>query len=121
MSSSRQTEAEEEYKCVCAGAASIEVSNPEQASAVDVEMKDANGDADPHGSDQTPKPEGEQLQTGKTAEAAAGGAAAKGNHAGNVAKLETVDKKDRAIVVDEDLVRAFRYFDKTGKYCCKRA
>lgn len=95
------------------------VSNPEQASAVDVEMKDANGDTDAHGTDATPKPEGDQLQTGKAAEGAAVGAAAKENHAGHAAELESADKKHRGTVVDEDLVRAFRYFDKTGKYCCE--
>lgn len=95
------------------------VSHPEQALAVDVEMKDANGGADPPGSDATPKPEGDQLQTGKAEEGVAVGAGAKENHAGHAAELESADRKHRGTVVDEDLVRAFRYFDKTGKCCCE--
>lgn len=96
------------------------MSNPEQASAVDVEMKDANGVANPPGSEEPPKSGSAGLQTSSAAVDVAVGTAAKGTHVGNVAKLESADKKDRENIVNEDLLRAFRYFDKTGKHCCER-
>lgn len=97
------------------GAASVEVSNAEQASAVDVEMKDANGDADPKEAGRPSKAEGEEKQASNAAAPAKDGPSGSGEKealAGAGVKLESADKKDST--VDEDLVRAFRYFDKTG-------
>ena len=96
-----------------AGAASVEVSSTEQASAVDVEMKDANGDADP-------KAAGDD-QTSNAAAPAKGAPSGTGDNeapVGSAVKLENAVKKDREITVDQDLVHAFRYFDKTGQGCC---
>lgn len=104
-----------------AGPASVQVSSSEQASAVDVEMKDANGDADPKEAGDAPeagdarKAGGEDQQTSNAAPAKVVG----DNEApaGNAVKLETAVKKEREITVDQDLVHAFRYFDKTGQRC----
>lgn len=92
-----------------AGPASVQVSSSEQASAVDVEMKDANGDADPKEAGDAPKAGGEDQQTSNAAPAKVVG--------DNAVKLETAVKKEREITVDQDLVHAFRYFDKTGQRC----
>ena len=96
-----------------AGAASVEVSSPEEVSAVDVEMKDANGDADP-------KAAGVDQRSNAAAPAKGAPAGPAGNEApvGNALKLENAVKKEREITVDQDLVHAFRYFDKTGQCCC---
>lgn len=102
------------------GAASIEVSNAEQAAAVDVEMKDANGNADPKEAGDPSKAEGEEKQASNAAAPAKDGPSGTGEkevHAGAAVKLESADKKERESTVDEDLVRAFRYFDKTGQCC----
>ena len=104
-----------------AGAASVEVSNTEQASAVDVEMKDANGDADPKEAGDIPKAEGQDQQTSNAAAPAKDVPSGTGDNeapVGNAVKLETAVKKEREITVDQDLVHAFRYFDKTGQCCC---
>lgn len=94
------------------GAASIEVGNSEQASDVDVEMKDAD------------LQQGNASKPGGEGEASKAAAHAKGSVTGDeealvrdAVKLETADKVVRDIAVDEDLVCAFRYFDKTGNCC----
>ena len=99
-----------------AGAASVEVSDPAQASAVDVEMKDAIRDADPKEASDAPKAEGEDQQTSNAAAPAKGATSGTGDTEARV-KLEAAVKKEREITVDQDLVDAFRYFDKTGQCC----
>ena len=114
----------------CAGAGSVKVSNPEQASAVDVEMKDATGDADPKDATGdadpkdtkvSPKAGGGEQQSGDAplAKEPPSATGDKDAHVWKTGKLETTDKKEKESIVDEDLVRAFRYFDKTGMCWCE--
>lgn len=108
------------FSFLLTGAASVEVSNAEQASAVDVEMKDANGDADPNEAGAPSRAEGEEKQASNASAPARDGPSGTGEKealAGAAVKQETADKKERESTVDEDLVRAFRYFDKTGQCC----
>lgn len=79
-------------------------------------MKDANGDAAPQQTSDFTKSNiaAEQAQTTSAAVPASD---AKGSESKDKVKLET-ESKEKQSLVDEDLVRAFRYFDKTGQGCC---
>ena len=76
-------------------------------------MKGANADAGPQPTNDSHK---SSTAAGKaqTSSAAASGSDTQELQSKDQVKLE-MDDKERQRHVDEDLVRAFRYFDKTGK------
>lgn len=113
-----------------ADGASVKVDHPEQAAAVDVEMHDAEaaGDEQKSGAaEEAPKSEStKQLSSSSDAAAAkdakaVGGSDDKGQVKKESDKQEDHKKegqeKEKEKVLDEGLLCAFRYFDKTGGHC----
>ena len=109
----------------CADGASVKVDNPEQAAAVDVEMHDAEaaGDEQKSGAaEAAPKSEStKQLGSSSDAVAAKDAKAVGGSDDKDQVKKESDKQEDhkkegqeKEKVLDEELLCAFRYFDKTG-------
>ena len=112
-----------------ADALSIKVDDSEQAAAADVEMKESDNAGDQPSAANTAKPGSDNKQTepttdtepAKDAKAAKASSAPVDNIKGSKeAEKQPEDKKEvkekeKETIVDEDLLHAFRYFDKTGK------
>ena len=96
----------------CADGMSIKVDNSEQASAIEVEMKDATSDVPLKSSDAAAKPSDGKSDPSNEPVAAV---RSKGVESTDDLKLEG-HSKDKENLVDENLVRAFRYFDTSGKW-----
>ncbi len=108
-----------------ADGASVKVDHPEQAAAVDVEMHDAEaaGDEQKSGTAEAAPKSESTTQLGSDAAAAKDAKAVGGSDDRGQVKKES-DKqedhkkdgqeKEKEKVVDEGLLCAFRYFDKTG-------
>ena len=108
-----------------ADGASVKVDHPEQAAAVDVEMHDAEaaGDEQKSGTAEAAPKSESTTQLGSDAAAAkdakaVGGSDDRGQVKKEADKQEDHKKdgqeKEKEKVVDEGLLCAFRYFDKTG-------
>ena len=112
-----------------ADGASVKLDHPEQAAAVDVEMHDAEaaGDEQKSGTAEAAPKSESTTQLGSSSDAAAakdakavGGSDDRGQVKKESGKQEDHKKdgqekeKEKEKVVDEGLLCAFRYFDKTG-------
>lgn len=98
----------------------MRVDDPEQAAAVDLEMHDAEAAGDEQKSsaaEATPESE-DTKQRGSSSNAAVAKDAKAGGGSGDKGQVKQEDHKkegqEKEKVLDEGLLCAFRYFDKTG-------
>ena len=100
-----------------AGGTSVKVDSSEQAAAADVDMKDADATDAPAATGEATetKPaadKDEKPTAAKEDKSAAKDKAAEKSESSKEGKEK--EKEKEKVVVDEELLRAFRYFDKTG-------